>query len=301
MIKFTTLKDTGDINKLAPCYVCNSINVTIAYEDSIYRVLRCSNCGLHFVNPIPTYKDVTSHHSDILYKEGSDIIQIEKQKVRAMITAGEIITLFRKRRISGNRLLDIGCGYGFFLKNLSRYKWEVYGCEQNINAKEYAEKMGLTIYQDLKHENLWREDFYDVITLWNVLEHLDDPFKLLCECQRLLRKGGVIIVRVPNVFLEHILWRRGKYPNYMQIPLHLFGFTIPSLISLLRRAGFVNSCVIPSPLGDKSYSIGKRYGPVKAKLMIKFIEYLNFFILKLTFSRLPGFLSITIIANRPMN
>lgn len=303
MYSFIISKDISDMTKLPTCYSCNSMRIRISYDDSFFRVLHCLNCGLYFVNPIPTIKGPESHHSDTLYKGRSGIRQIEKQKVRALITAGEIMKLLRKGRIHGNRLLDIGCGYGFFLKNLSENGWQAYGCEQNINAKEYAEKMGLIVYQDLQHECLWREDFYDVITLWNVLEHLEDPIKLLCKCQRLLRKGGVIVVRVPNVLLEYILWRIGKLlgknPRYLDVPMHLFVFNVSSLKSLLKRAGFINLRLIPSPLADKSYSIGKRSRSMKSQLMIKFVEYLNLAILKLTFFRSAGFLSITILAYRP--
>ena len=284
--------------------MCNSIRTRISYNDKLIRVLRCMDCGLYFVNPIPVIKGTRPHHSDTLYKGRSGIRQIEKQKVRAMITAGEIMKLLRKGRLHGNRLLDIGCGYGFFLKNLSENEWQVYGCEQNINAKEYAEKMGLVVYQNLKHESLWREDFYDVITLWNVLEHLEDPIKLLCECQRLLRKGGVIVVHVPNGLLEYILWRigklRGENPRYMDTPMHLFVFNVLSLKSLLKRTGFVNPYLTHSPLGDKSYSLGKRFGLMSAQVIIKFAEYLNLLILRLSFLRCAGFSSITMLAYRPM-
>ncbi len=106
MIDLMKSKYVSEMSKLTSCYACNSVRIRIAYDDSIYRVLRCSDCGLHFVNPEPTHKEVETHHSDILYKEGSDIIQIEKQKVRAVITTGEINKLFQKERLSGKRLLD---------------------------------------------------------------------------------------------------------------------------------------------------------------------------------------------------
>lgn len=285
------------------CYACNSSGVRVSYDDSIWRVLRCLDCGLYFVNPMPTFKESESHPSDVLYEAGEKISQLEKQKVRAKCTANEIIKLYHGRKLFGNRILDIGCGYGLFLKLLDEYGCEVYGCEQNIAAREYAEKMGLNVYQDLNNKDLWREDFYDVITLWNVLEHLNDPLKLLSDCQHLLRKGGAIVVRVPNIFSDLVIWQIGKLcgknPSYMQVPMHLFGFSVSSLKLLLKRAGFVGTRLIPAPLGDHAYYMEKRFGHRKAQMIVKFAEYLNLAILKLSFFRSAGFLSTTMVAYRP--
>lgn len=296
-------KSISQISELPTCYACPSKDVKISYDDSNYRVLNCRRCGLYFVNPIPTIEDPKFNRSDVLYGARKELIQKEKEKVRARVTVSEVIKLSRHGKLRGNRLLDIGSGYGFFLKRLSERGWDVYGCEQNVIAKGHAEGMNLRVYQDLKHRDLWREDFYDVITMWNVLEHLDDPLGLLNDCHRLLNKGGCLVVRVPNIALDHILWKvaklRGEIRPYMDVPIHLFGFTVSALNALMKRAGFINACLVPSPLGDYSFYLEKRFGYRKSQVIIKLVEYINLVFLRLSLHRSAGFLSITFLAQRP--
>jgi len=292
--------DLIDKNKLPLCYLCNSLRTKVAYHDSVYRVIRCCHCGLHFVNPMSVADNSESHQSDILYNDGSDIAQMDKQKVRAVVTAGEITNLIKKGKIKGRRLLDIGSGFGFFLNELKKQGWEVFGCEQNKQANEFAGKTGLKVYTDLKDEHLWKKNCYDVITLWNVLEHIDNPLGFLCELKQLIANGGAVVIRVPNMLLENITWTmaklKGKNSPYMDLPMHLFGFTVSSLKLLLEKAGYHDVHLIYSPLGDKAYSLKKRYGPAMGQVLVRLMEYLNLFIFHMPFLKLPGFSSITMIA-----
>jgi 2-polyprenyl-3-methyl-5-hydroxy-6-metoxy-1,4-benzoquinol methylase len=132
------------------CYACNSSRVRVSYNNSVWRVLHCLDCGLYFVSAIPTAEELASNPSGALYEETEKRDQLQKQSVRANCTSNEIIKLQRHGILHGKRILDFVCGYGFFLKLLNEGGWEVYGCEQNAVAREYAYKMGLGIYQDLK-------------------------------------------------------------------------------------------------------------------------------------------------------
>lgn len=297
--------DGLDVTGLPRCYACNAARTRIEYDDSTYRVFRCSKCGLRFSDP--TLIGEGSPWWDGLYgDDGRRRIEIGKQRSRAPITANEIIRLSRKGKIAGNRLLDVGCGYGFFLKELGGYGWEVYGCERCSDPAEFACKMGLEVYRDLQHESLWKEDSYDVITLWNVMDVLDDPIGLLSDCRKLLRRGGAILLRVPNLLPGWIRWRiaslGGKRKRYlMALPVNRYGFTVLSLESLLSRSGFVNIQVIPSPIGDLSYFLEGRsqYGKMRNQLLLRTVEYLNSFIVGLSFRRSAGFLSITMLGYEP--
>lgn len=320
MTSFIKTKVIADIHTLPPCYVCNSVSVRITYEDPIYRLLRCSNCGLCFVDQILKYEELESQSSDVknydenhgryhMKQEKTRAFIIEREKMRAILSANQTIRLRNERKLHGNRLLDIGCGFGFFLKKMDENGWEVYGCERENIAKEYAEKMKLKVYKDLKNENLWIENVYDVITFWNVLDILDDPLAMLKDCKFLLRKGGTIIVRVPNFSSERFIWKidelRGKKRSLLSsdcirnYSLNLYYFTVPSMKSILKQAGFIDPQLIPSPLGDKSYSLVRRYGQVKGQFIVKLAEYLNLLMVRLSLSRSAGFLSITMIAYKP--
>lgn len=287
------------------CCACDSAEIVSSkYFGS--RMLRCLNCGLHFINP--TLEDITNS-SDKLYSEKYDEYYMEKEKMRAAHTSNQIVMLSDEGRLSGTRLLDIGCGFGFFIKMMKEKGWEVYGCEQNHRAKEHAEEMSLTVYQDLKDQHLWRKDFFDVITLWNVLDLVDDPLNMLRDCIFLLREKGAIIVRVPNLsslnLLRNIERLRGKdkaatigngIPFYSR---NLYCFTAASLKFILERAGFTKTCLIPSPVGDLMNALRKAIGHKKAHIVARIAERLNTAIVQLSRSHSAGLLSITMIAYKP--
>jgi len=103
------------------------------------------------------------------------------------------------------RLLDAGCGPGFVVKNISAFEgWEVYGCEISPAAVNYAkEKLGL---ENVVSGNIsdagFEEESFDIITMWDVIEHIPDPGPFLSGLNRLLKKNGILFVHTPNIKIQ---------------------------------------------------------------------------------------------------
>jgi 2-polyprenyl-3-methyl-5-hydroxy-6-metoxy-1,4-benzoquinol methylase len=146
------------------------------------------------------------------------------------------------------RLLDMGCGLGFFPKAMAAYaNWEVYGCEIAPAAVRYArETLGLknVICGRLEDADL-PNDSFDLITMWDVLEHIPRPDPLLRRCHALLKEGGICFIRTPNVAIQLLRARlmkllRGIQPDtgYMQARQHAHHYSISSIGRLLERNGF---------------------------------------------------------------
>jgi 2-polyprenyl-3-methyl-5-hydroxy-6-metoxy-1,4-benzoquinol methylase len=141
------------------------------------------------------------------------------------------------------RLLEIGCSYGYFLETARRAGWRAEGVEISGYASEVARSKGFEIHQaELKTLALHRGS-YDVIAMWDVIEHLIDPAEVVALCRDLLRSGGALVARTPNAHalagrggLPGLVYRHFTYPA--NTPEHVFHFTPENLSSLLRNKGF---------------------------------------------------------------
>ena len=146
--------------------------------------------------------------------------------------------LQRKRRIERfkkkGRILDIGCGRGLFLHVMQRNGWDVLGVELNDDTASYArEKYGLKVITgsplgwDIPDESL------DVITVNHVLEHLDNPIEMLSVCRKLLKKGGLLVIAIPNI--DSLQASAGKSLWFhLDVPHHLCHFSESGLKKLLE-------------------------------------------------------------------
>ena len=116
--------------------------------------------------------------------------------------------------------------------------WELYGVEPNENAAKIAqEQYNLNVKVSLLEEAEYPDRFFDVVTLWDVLEHLHDPKAQLREIYRILKPDGFIIFRVPNAnSLDAKLFK--QYWAGLDAPRHLYVFTFDTLNKLLTSTGF---------------------------------------------------------------
>jgi len=145
------------------------------------------------------------------------------------------------------RLLDMGCGLGFFLARIARLgTWEPYGCEISPAAVRYArEKNGLSniVCSRLQDVELPQSAF-DVITMWDVLDHVLSPDPLLQRCHALLRPGGMCFIRTPNVGIQLPRARFNKLLGGIQPAVglhareHLHHYSTSAIRRLLQRNGF---------------------------------------------------------------
>jgi SAM-dependent methyltransferase len=136
------------------------------------------------------------------------------------------------------RVLEVGCGQGFMLAVLKDLGWDVYGIERNEQAARVAANLADTdifINGFLEVPDTAR---YELIILFQVLEHMEDPYTLLSECEKHLAPGGKIVISVPN-FASWQAEIMGERWFHLDPPRHLFHFSPATLKCLLQRAGLV--------------------------------------------------------------
>lgn len=145
---------------------------------------------------------------------------------------------FLPRPGPGQRLLDVGCGNGDYLRNAGDAGWQAVGIDADEKAVEVARQQGLEARLGGIELFAGQADCFDAITLSHVLEHLHDPAMFLRAVHRLLKPGGVVFVDTPNIESRGAR-RWGVHWRGLETPRHLVIFSRSALIDMLGAAGFV--------------------------------------------------------------
>lgn len=135
------------------------------------------------------------------------------------------------------RLLDVGCGGGQALQRLADLGWQVEGVDFDPEAVEIAQKNSLDVRLGSLEPQAYAPDSFDAVTVSHVIEHVHDPLSLLCECRRILKPGGHLVVATPN---SGSWGHRTFGANWMHLdpPRHLYIFNEQSLRWFAAKAGF---------------------------------------------------------------
>jgi 2-polyprenyl-3-methyl-5-hydroxy-6-metoxy-1,4-benzoquinol methylase len=157
-------------------------------------------------------------------------------------------------------ILDVGCGFGYFLELASRNDWIVSGVEIVDAAVQKARKRvgGENIFHGSLKEAQYSEECFDAITLWDVLVMVDSPFEELKECYRILKRRGKIGIRVRNVLFQKMTYKIyfpfRNVASWLNVSkpyvFHRYNFHAKSLRLLLERAGFSSIQITNSPLTE---------------------------------------------------
>lgn len=222
---------------MTSCLLCRLSKTRPFIREGEWQYLRCVNCGLIFLEPQPSKGFLHSHYQDYL---PADLQGIESwRKLMGQVFAKSARLIQQAIPLPG-RLLDIGCGYGFFLEEMARLGWQVEGIEISATGIRYArEKLGLNVSDGPLPRPDWQDNCYDVITLFYVIEHLQNPMDVLREAHRLLRTGGLLLLRWPHTApIARILRPWAKRMKLYQAPSHLFDFSPVTIYKILDQLDF---------------------------------------------------------------
>lgn len=209
-------------------------------EHIVTNVVKCEKCGFIYTDPLIISE--TGGYTDPCYYEASSSESPDR-------LFGFTLNLIEKFHKSG-RMLDIGCGKGEFLSVAKKKGWEAHGIETSANFAKYAsDTYGLPVKNLPLEKAGYPDDFFDVITLNMVLEHIEEPNSLICGIKNVLKDKGLLFIEVPNMeslMLKIItLYFRLKGKNWspllspLHYPFHSYGYSSSSIRYLLETNGFV--------------------------------------------------------------
>lgn len=206
----------------------------ILFENTKYCLVKCENCNLVFLNPQPTEEELRRFYPREYFCTHEDTY---RSSIFSSLILDKVkeATRFRK----SGKLLDIGCGQGWFLQKMQQKGFEVHGLDSSPVACQLASKKvgSYNIFEGNLFSVDLQEKAYDVITLWHVIEHLNTPIEALKRIRGLLKKEGMLIICCPNFnsFLRAI-FKENWYPLF--VPHHLFQFTLQTLSRILQISGY---------------------------------------------------------------
>jgi SAM-dependent methyltransferase len=201
------------------------------------------------------------HHfyQQYLPEEEASIESWEKTMKPVFCRAADLL----KRYTGNRRLLDVGAGFGFFLAEMKNRGWEAVGVEISQKALDYARNvLGLTIHPGPLEKVGFPDHYFDAVTGFYVIEHLSHPMTFLKECQRILKPGGLLLLRYPHTTpIKNLLHCLGIRNRLYDLPAHLSDFS-PKMIQLcLEKTGFekcqhlIGGHTLPGDFGKRTSSI----------------------------------------------
>jgi len=232
--------------------------------DTFYSLEQCAQCGLVYQNPRPTLEELPNYYSNekyYSYKELENKLSQKKgffERVRQFLFEKTIFFYYGGKRspidwifawigkgrfgsaplqLKPGRICDIGCGDGVFLDLVKQCGWEPYGVEINSDAAKRANQAGLNVHAGDLLTAPFEEEFFDVVRMWSVLEHVPQPKAVLERIKKILKPGGVLILQVPNVrsFAFSLF---GPFWTGLDLPRHLTHFSPKTIKESLQTLGF---------------------------------------------------------------
>jgi len=228
--------------KFDVCDICgsemNKILLSGNFSNQEYKIVKCLRCGLIFLTPRRNQRTFDSQYSKEYFTE-SFLKKKQKRKIYFEKMLKEIMEIK-----SGRKILDVGCGVGLFL-NIAREKgWECYGVEPSIWAASYCQnKENLNVRNGRLEEIKYPDNFFDLITFWDVLEHVKRPSMTLKEAKRIIKNNGLIVSKFPNIDsyiykLRIIITKLKGGTGRLHIPNHFYHFSPKTAKNLFRISGF---------------------------------------------------------------
>jgi 2-polyprenyl-3-methyl-5-hydroxy-6-metoxy-1,4-benzoquinol methylase len=221
------------------CILCRSTERTLLIRQGEWTVYKCENCGLGLLDPRPDPMERIRLYQDGYFQSHYDRgLKVDSPEMKRRLSQEtHRLKFFRKIKKRG-RILDVGCGMGYFLYACRLAGYETQGLDISDHSTAYVrDELRIPIVTGAIEEIRMEEGTMDIVTMWHFLEHSPDPEQYLEKARRWLKPDGILVVDVPNH--EGTDARKmGESWTGWSIPYHLYHFTPSTLLSLLTRYGF---------------------------------------------------------------
>jgi len=235
-----------------PCNLCGSRNASLLYPSTLTHasldaadfrctsaaygvhppIVRCNECGLVYANPRWDSSLVSENYSVV-----EDPTYVEEREGRVLTFSRNLAPFERlAARSPTRRLLDVGCHIGVMVELAQARGWEAWGVEPSTWASERARARGLRVITGTLADAHAPADYFDVVTMWDVIEHLTDPAAEIRSVYRVVKPGGIFAIHTIDIESLFARLMGKRWPWLME--MHLYYFSPRTLGKMLARAGF---------------------------------------------------------------
>jgi len=223
----------------ANCILCNSSERSLLIRQGEWSVYRCSGCGLGFLDPRPDLAELNElYRRSYFQSKYDDGLKTDSPEMKRRLSQETHRIRFFKKAGRQGRLLDIGCGMGYFLLACRRYGYDVEGMDISADSAAYVQdELKIQVAVGTIDGVDYPPASFDVITMWHFLEHACKPDQYIEKARQWLKPDGIIVVDVPNYQGTDArkMWNHWKG---WSLPYHFYHFTPETLKQLLAKHGF---------------------------------------------------------------
>ena len=220
------------------CNLCGETQaLKLLYERHGYHIVRCMSCSLVYTNELPDDQELVALYSAQYYTAGSKYNGLGSAS--AQNAQEHFIRLKKLKDLRYDRWLDVGCATGDFLAAAQHHVSSLHGIEFSDYAVEQARKRGFSQVVRGTILDYDQNELYDLITFWDVLEHLEFPKQNLQKAFSLLRPGGYIAISTGNIESMFAKLSR-RFWHLLTPPQHLYFFSHKTIRKMLQQVGFDN-------------------------------------------------------------
>jgi len=256
------------------CNQCGAHDARLLFVKQGYRLVQCTHCALAFIDNPPTTEALARHYSaaagyhdalrDPLSRAYAEMEAVARQHLKVVSRAAQ-----------RGHLLDVGCSSGLFLDQARAAGFGVTGIEYSDASAEFARNhFGIDVKAGAVADADFARESFDIVTMFDVIEHVPDPSADLRKIYNLLKPGGLFVVSTPDI---DGLFPRASYAAAGMIdhwphpepPSHLFQFSKKTLSAMLRKTGFEPGGVTDTHM-PLAYSFGSLATLARAPKMLAY-------------------------------
>lgn len=223
-----------DIFEEIHCCVCNNSNPSdfkVLYEKEKFSVVECKKCSFTFIPPYfrkqISYENYKDENVANAVRNGNNWVKIERHKLR--------YDLIKKYK-SGGSLFDLGAGWGHFMLTGQMLGYDVYGIEISEQPYLYSKNDLKLPVDHIDFFDMKEDKTFDVVTMWDVLEHIDKADDVIAKCARITSQDGIIVIQVPQI--DSYFAKKHKDEWKMMGLDHVNYFGKKTITMLLEKHGY---------------------------------------------------------------
>ena len=231
------------------CPVCDSKSITKRHTckdhfatGELFDIYECSDCGFVFTQGIPHENDIAPYYASPEYISHSNTQKGLLNKlfhiVRSMMLRRKVSLVKRLTLLRKGRLLDYGTGIGYFADKMKKAGWTVTAIDKSEQARQTAKEMFALDVLPQEALSQQKSGHFNVVTLWHVMEHIQELGAFWDELHRILDDKGIAIVAVPNCSSYDAEYYGENWAAY-DVPRHLWHFTPSTIMNIAQKHNFI--------------------------------------------------------------